>query len=231
MKTIGLIGGMSWESTQLYYRYINKEVARRLGGLHSARLLVYSFDFAEIEVLQRGARWKEAGELLADAAVRIVNAGAEVLVLCTNTMHKVADAIADRAPAEFLHIADASAEAVRAAGVDRVGLLGTRFTMEDEFYVGRLRRHGVEVVVPDADDRAEVDRIIFDELVRGIVDPASKKRYLAVASRLAEGGAGGIIAGCTEIGMLIGPEDIDVPFFDTTVIHATAAVDRALACG
>ncbi|MEX1280432.1 MAG: aspartate/glutamate racemase family protein [Acidimicrobiia bacterium] len=229
MKTIGLLGGMSWESSVLYERLINEEVRHRLGGLHSADLLVRSYDFAEIEALQRSGEWELAGQLLAEDAQRLEWAGAELVLLCTNTMHKVAPAIESAIGIPFLHLADATADAVAAAGVDRVGLLGTRFTMEEPFYRDRLAAHGLVVDVPDTDDRALVDRVIFDELVRGEVRDDSRTAYLEVVDRLVETGAEGVIAGCTEIELLIGPDDVEVPFFPTTAIHAAAAVDAALA--
>ncbi|MEX1286708.1 MAG: aspartate/glutamate racemase family protein [Acidimicrobiia bacterium] len=229
MKTIGLLGGMSWESSVLYERLINEEVRHRLGGLHSADLLVRSYDFAEIEALQRSGEWELAGQLLAEDAQRLEWAGAELVLLCTNTMHKVAPAIESAIDIPFLHLADATADAVAAAGVDRVGLLGTRFTMEEPFYRDRLAAHGLVVDVPDTDDRALVDRVIFTELVRGEVRDESRTAYLEVVDRLVETGAEGVIAGCTEIELLIGPDDVEVPFFPTTAIHAAAAVDAALA--
>lgn len=229
MKTIGLLGGMSWESSVLYERLINEEVRHRLGGLHSADLLVRSYDFAEIEALQRSGEWELAGQLLAEDAQRLEWAGAELVLLCTNTMHKVAPAIESAIGIPFLHLADATADAVAAAGVDRVGLLGTRFTMEEPFYRDRLAAHGLVVDVPDTDDRALVDRVIFTELVRGEVRDESRTAYLEVVDRLVETGAEGVIAGCTEIELLIGPDDVEVPFFPTTAIHAAAAVDAALA--
>ncbi len=229
MKTIGLLGGMSWESSVLYERLINEEVRDRLGGLHSADLLVRSYDFAEIEALQRSGEWDLAGQLLAEDAQRLEWAGAELVLLCTNTMHKVAPAIESAIGIPFLHLADATADAVAAAAVERVGLLGTRFTMEEPFYRDRLAAHGLVVDVPEADDRALVDRVIFDELVRGEVRDESRTAYLEVVHRLVEMGAEGVIAGCTEIELLIGADDVEVPFFPTTAIHAAAAVDAALA--
>lgn len=219
---------MSWESSVLYERLINEAVRDRLGGLHSADLLVRSYDFAEIEALQRSGEWDIAGALLAEDAARLERAGAELLVLCTNTMHKVAPEIEAVTSIPFLHIGDAIAGAVRAAGLARVGLLGTRFTMEEPFLVDRLADHGLTATVPDADDRAMVDRVIFDELVRGEVRPSSKAAYLGVIDRLVAGGAEGIVAGCTEIELLLGPDDVAIPFFPTTAIHAAAAVDAAL---
>ncbi len=230
MKRIGLLGGMSWESSIEYERIINEEVRRRLGGVHSADLVIRSFDFAEVEALQAADRWDEAGRLLAGAARSLASAGAELLVLCTNTMHRVADAVEAATEVPLLHIADATAAAVGAAGVHTVGLLGTRYTMEQAFYRDRLvERHGLDVRVPDEADRALVHEVIYDELVRGIVCEASRRRYLGVIERLLAAGCTGIIAGCTEIELLVGPEHVDVAYFPTTRLHALAAVDAALA--
>jgi amino-acid racemase len=228
MQTIGFLGGMSWQSTAEYYRLANELVAARLGGLHSARCVVASVDFAEIEQMQASGAWHDAGALLAGEAKRLELAGADFLVLCTNTMHKVADQIEAAVGVPLLHLGDATAEAVRAAGVDVVGLLGTRFTMEESFYVQRLESHGLRVVVPGADDRAEVNRVIYDELCLGLVDDKSRRRYQAVVERLVDRGAQGVILGCTEIELLIGPDDLDVPAFPTTRLHVEAAVERAL---
>ncbi len=229
MKTIGLIGGMSWESTALYYRLVNEAVKHALGGLHSARLVLYSVDFDEIEHLQRSGDWNAAGRLLADAARALEAAGADLLVLCTNTMHKVAPALEAAVAIPLLHIADPTAAAVRAVGVRKVGLLGTRFTMEEAFYRERLVERGLEVVLPTPDDRALVHRVIYDELCVGVVDARSREAYRRVMADLVARGAGAIILGCTEIGLLVGEGDVDVPVFDTTVLHARAAVDVALA--
>lgn len=229
MKTIGMLGGMSWESTVPYYRLINQRVQERLGGLHSARLLLYSVDFHEIEQLQRGGEWERAGTLLADGARRLQSAGADFLVICTNTMHKVAPAVEAAIALPLLHIADPTASAVAAAGVRRVGLLGTRFTMEEEFYRERLqRRHGLEVLVPESEDRLEVHRIIYEELCRGIVDDRSRHLYRDIIGRLVARGAEAVILGCTEISLLVGTDDSPVPLFDTTALHARAAADHAL---
>lgn len=229
MKTIGLIGGMSWESTLPYYRLINEGVKQRLGGLHSARLVLYSVDFHEIEILQHADRWDEAGASLAAAARALRAAGAEFIVLCTNTMHKVAPAIEAAAGVPLLHIADPTAEAVKRAGLGTVGLLGTRFTMEQDFYRGRLEsHHGLQVIVPDADDRAAVHRVIYDELCLGTTREESRHAYHDIIGRLAARGAQGIILGCTEIGLLVTPEDSPVPLFDTTALHAARAVEFAL---
>lgn len=229
MKTIGLLGGMSWESTVEYYRLINEMVKARLGGLHSARCLLYSVNFAEIETLQHQGRWDEAGLVLADAAERLERGGAKVMILCTNTMHKVAGAIQARLQIPFLHIADATGEAIKGQGLKTVGLLGTGFTMEQNFYRGRLvDRHGLQVLVPDKADREVVHRVIYDELCLGVVKPGSRERYLQIIDRLVEAGAEGIILGCTEIGLLVHDEDCTTPLFDTTRLHAAAAVDYAL---
>jgi aspartate racemase len=229
MKTIGLIGGMSWESSIEYYRILNEAVRDRLGGLHSAQSLMFSVDFAEVEALQHQGRWDEAAGIMADAARRLEKGGADFLVLCTNTMHKLADAIQAAVPIPLLHIADATAEAVRARGLATVGLLGTRFTMEEDFYKGRLvERHGLRVLTPGAADRAIVHRVIYDELVVGDIRPASRAEFRRILAALIGQGAQGIILGCTEIGLLVQAEDSHVPLFDTTRIHALAAVEEAL---
>lgn len=229
MKTLGLMGGMSWESTVPYYRLINEGVKARLGGLHSARLVLYSVDFAEIEQLQSAGRWPEAGQMLAQAAQALQAAGAQGLVLCTNTMHKVADAIALAVDVPLLHIADATAQAVRSAGLQRVGLLGTRFTMEQDFYKARLQKAlGLEVLVPDPAGRDAVHRIIYQELCLGQVHDASRDVFRRVMDGLAAQGAQGIILGCTEISLLVNANDSPLPLFDTTALHAQAAVDWML---
>lgn len=229
-KVIGLLGGMSWESSAEYYRIVNQRVQERLGRTASARCLLWSFDFAEIEGLQQQGRWDVATELMVDAARRLEAAGAELLVLCTNTMHRMAAEIEGAVTIPLLHIADPTGESVRAAGIRRVGLLGTAFTMEQGFYRERLEaRFGLQVLVPDADDRATVHRIIYDELVQGRVEPASRAAYREVIARLVERGAEGVVLGCTEIMLLVRPEDSAVPLFDTTTLHAEAAVEAALA--
>lgn len=229
MRTIGLLGGMSWESTASYYAAINRAVAQRLGGLHSARVVLVSVDFAEIEALQRAEDWETAGTLLADAAHNLEAAGADLIVLCTNTMHQVADAISAATDVPLLHIADPTAERLVGDGHRRVGLLGTRFTMERDFYRARLTdRFDLEVVVPGPADRDTVDRIIFEELVLGRVEPDSRRRYLEVIDRLVNDGSEAVILGCTEIGLLIDADHTDVPLYDTTQLHALAAVDAAL---
>jgi aspartate racemase len=230
MKRIGLLGGMSWESSAEYYRFVNEAVRKRLGGLHSADCLLRSVDFAAVEELQRTGRWNEAGKLLTAEALALVAGGAELLVLCTNTMHRVADQIAAAAEIPFVHIADTTADAVRAAGLSTVGLLATAYTMEQDFYVGRLERtHGLAVVVPDAEDRRLVHEVIYQELCLGIVKEDSRQAYRRVIGDLVERGAEGILLGCTEIDLLIGPLDAPVPVFDTTRLHAERVVDLALA--
>ena len=229
MKTIGLIGGMSWESTVPYYRLINEAVKQRLGGLHSARIVLYSVDFHPIEQLQHAGDWPAAGALLADAARALAAAGADFLVLCTNTMHKVAPAIEAAVALPLLHIADPTAAAIRADGHAVVGLLGTRFTMEQGFYRDRLaERHGLRVIVPGAAAREAVHRIIYDELCRGILDATSRARYREVMAELVAQGAQAIILGCTEISLLVDAADAAVPLYDTTAIHARAAAEEAL---
>ena len=229
MKTIGLVGGMSWESTVSYYRLINEGVKEKLGGLHSARCVLYSVDFAEVEGLQRAGHWAEATQCMVAAARSVETAGADFVLLCTNTMHKVADAMQAGLRIPLLHIADATGEQVRRAGIRRVGLLGTRFTMEEDFYHGRLvRQFGLEVVVPDAPEREMVHRVIYDELCLGCLRAESKVHVRGVMDQLAQRGAEGIILGCTELGLLIGDGDGPVTLFDTTRIHAQAAVEHAL---
>jgi aspartate racemase len=229
MKTIGLLGGMSWESTQSYYRAINQAVREQLGGLHSAKIVLYSVDFAEIETLQVQGDWDKAGELLAAAASAVERAGADFLVICTNTMHKVAPAIAAGISLPILHIADATADELIAQGVTKVGLLGTRFTMEQAFYKDRLVARGIAVVVPDQDDRNHVNRVIYEELCLGTIKSDSRARYLDIICRLQLQGAEAVILGCTEIALLVQQSDTPVALFDTTAIHARQAVRLALA--
>ncbi|MER8514516.1 aspartate/glutamate racemase family protein [Mesorhizobium sp. M1060] len=226
MKTLGLIGGMSWESTAIYYRLLNEIVRERLSGLHSAKLLLYSFDFAEIADRQHHGDWDSAGVLLADAARKLEAGGAEGLLICTNTMHKLADRVQAAVSIPLIHIADATAVAVKGAGVKRPALLATRFTMEQDFYKGRLtEKYGLQPVVPDQAGRDMVHQVIYDELCRGIVNAASKAAYIDEVARLRrDEKIDGIIMGCTEITMLIGERDFDIPVFDTTRIHAEAAV-------
>jgi len=230
VKVIGLIGGMSWESTVPYYCHINELVKQRLGGLHSARIVLYSVDFHDIEKLQHAGRWDEAGAILAAAAQALVAAGADFIVLCTNTMHKVVGAIESAVTIPMLHIADATAAEIQRAGLRRVGLLATRFTMEQDFYRGRLEsQHGIDVIVPDEGERELVHRVIYDELCLGVISDTSRERYRESIARLVERGAEGIIFGCTEIGLLVSQADSPVPVFDTAQIHAAAAVEFALA--
>ena len=229
MRTLGLLGGMSWESTLAYYRYVNERVREKLGGLHSAKLVLYSVDFAEIERLQHLGDWATAGRVLAEAAQALERAGAEALVLCTNTMHRVLDVIEPAIGIPVVHIADATARRIRAAGLTKVGLLATRFTMEQDFYRGRLEsQHGIDVIVPEQAERELVHRVIYDELCLGTIRDASRERYREIIARLVERGAEGIIYGCTEIGLLVSQADSPVPVFDTAQIHAAAAVDFAL---
>ncbi|RCK69252.1 aspartate/glutamate racemase family protein [Desertihabitans brevis] len=228
MRTIGMLGGMSWESTAEYYRLANELVRDRLGGLHSARLVLVSVDFAEIEVLQVQGEWERAGELLAGHARSLQAAGAELVVLCTNTMHKVVGAVEEAVDVPVLHIGDATAAAAHAQGLTRLGLLGTAFTMEQTFYRDRLAAAGLEVLVPDAADRATVHRIIYEELVLGVVTEESRAAYREVIGRLVAAGADGVVLGCTEIELLVGPDDSAVPVLPTTRIHVEAAVEQAL---
>lgn len=228
MKTIGLIGGMSWESSIEYYRIINEATKAKLGGLHSAKSVMYSVDFAEIEALQHQGRWSDAAKIMVSAAQSLEQAGADFIILCTNTMHKLAADIEAAIHIPFLHIADATAEKIRASTLQTVGLLGTRFTMEQDFYRGRLMdRHGLTVLIPTEPERALIHRVIYDELCQGIINADSKKQYLAIINRLVEAGATGIILGCTEIELLIQPADTKIRLFPTTQIHAEAAVEKA----
>ncbi len=230
MKTIGMLGGMSWESTEHYYRLINEIVKERLGGFHSAKIAMVSVDFHEIEILMREGEWDAAGRLLAGCARRVESAGAEFLVICTNTMHKVVTTIEDHINIPILHIADPTAEKVKRSRIKTVGLLGTTFTMEEDFYKGRLiRKHGLNVIVPPEPDRRIVHRVVFEELCMGVVRDESKTEYLRIIDNMVQEGAEGVIEGCTEIAMLVGPRDTDIPLFDTTAVHAEAAVDKALA--
>jgi aspartate racemase len=229
VKRIGLIGGMSWESSAEYYRLLNETVRERLGGLHSAECLLYSVDFAEVEAMQAEGRWDDAADRLVDAARALEAGGAELLVLCTNTMHKVAGAVEAAVSIPLLHLADTTAAAVRAAGLGTVGLLGTAFTMEQDFYRDRLAGHGLTVLVPEEADRALVHRVIYDELCLGVVRDASRTAYQGVIGRLVEAGAEGVVLGCTEIELLVGPADSPVPVFPTTRLHVLAAVTAALA--
>lgn len=229
MRTIGLIGGMSWESSAEYYRIVNETVKARLGGLHSAQVLLYSVDFAAIEELQHAGEWDRAADILVDAARRLERGGADFIVLCTNTMHKVADQIAGAVAIPFVHIADPTAAQIKAAGFTTIGLLGTRFTMEQDFYRGRLTgQHGLTVLVPDDADRAVIHRVIYEELCLGVIRDDSRDAYRAIMARLVEQGAQAIILGCTEIMLLVGEGDATVPLFDTTRLHAETAAALAL---
>jgi aspartate racemase len=232
MKTIGLIGGMSWESTAVYYRLLNQMVRTRLGGLHSAQLLLWSFDFADIERLQDAGDWKAAGDRMVAAARRLEAGGADCIVICTNTMHRLAEPVEDAVGIPLLHIADATGRAVRAAGVRRPLLLATRHTMEQDFYTGRLAKdHGIEALTPAATDRETVHRIIYGELCRGIVSERSRAACLGIVDRCRAMDIDGIILGCTEVGLLLTADDSDLPVFDTTAIHADAALEFALGDG
>jgi aspartate racemase len=229
MKTIGMIGGMSWESTLEYYRLINQEVKAQLGGFHSAKCMMVSVDFHEIELLQKENDWEGAAQLLVEAARNVENGGADFLLICTNTMHKVADAVQARIQIPLLHIADPTAQAVKARGIDKIALLGTRFTMEEAFYKDRLvQDHGLQVILPSDVEMDVIHHVIYQELCLGVIQPASRDRYLKIVDGLIQEGAEGVILGCTEIGLLIKDGDSRVPFFDTTAIHAQAAVAYAL---
>ena len=228
MKTIGLLGGMSWESTVTYYQLINEAVKERLGGLHSAKIVLHSVDFDEIEKCQSSGDWARSGEILGQAAAGLERAGADFILICTNTMHKVAGDVQAHISVPLLHIGEVTARALLARGIHRAALLGTRYTMEQDFYKDKLAAAGIEVLIPGADDRAELNRIIFDELCVGKILPQSREKFKAVTEALAAQGAQAAILGCTEIGLLLRPEDTRVPLFDTTVLHAAAAVERAL---
>ena len=229
MKTIGMIGGMSWESSIEYYRIINQAVRTELGGLHSAKSIMYSVEFAEIEALQHQDRWDDAARIMVSAARSIEAGGADFVIICTNTMHKLYDSVQDGIKIPMLHIADATAEAVKARGIEKIALLGTRFTMEENFYKGRLvQNYGLEVIIPVDEDMEIIHRVIYDELCAGIIKPDSKQSYADIIERLVKEGAEGIILGCTEIGLLVKQGDSPVPLFDTTEIHAQAAVKYAL---
>jgi aspartate racemase len=229
MKTIGLIGGMSWESSIEYYKIMNETVRAKLGGLHSAKCIMVSVDFAEIEPLQHQGKWNEATQMLIAAARSVEAGGADFVILCTNTMHKVADEVQKHIRIPILHIADATAQTIKATGLKKVGLLGTKFTMEEDFYKGRLvQKHNLEILIPNEEEREIVHTVIYDELCMGEIKKSSKTRYMGIINRLAKKGAEGIILGCTEIGLLVKKEDTRVPLFDTTRIHAVAAVEYAL---
>lgn len=228
MRTIGLIGGLSWESTADYYKYINQGVNEQAGGLSSAKCLLYSCNFEEVVQLQKAGEWKKAADLLADAAKKLEAGGCDTILICTNTMHVVAGEVQEAVNVPLLHIVETTAAQIKKSGQRRVGLLGTRYTMEQSFYTDRLREHGIEAVIPDEADRVRVHDIIFGELCKGELKPSSKTEYLSIIERLRQRGAEGIILGCTEIPLLIKQQDVDMPLFDTTRIHAEAAVEFAL---
>ena len=229
MKTIGMIGGMSWESSIEYYRIVNQAVRNKLGGLHSAKSIMYSVEFAEIEELQHQNQWDKLAEIMVEAGRSLERGGADFVIICTNTMHKLYDEVQQSIKIPMLNIADATAEKIKTEGIDRIALLGTRFTMEEDFYKGRLvEKYGLEVMIPSPEQMETVHRVIYDELCAGIIEPDSKKRYAAIIQDMVAQGAGGVILGCTEIGLLVKPEDSPVTLFDTTEIHARAAVDYAL---
>lgn len=228
LKTIGLIGGMSWESSASYYRIINEEIKARLGGFHSAKCIMYSVDFEEIEIFQRNSQWEQAGLVLIGAARSLEAAGADFILICTNTMHKVAEQIQNHIHIPLLHIADLTGNTVLNEGIRTVGLLGTRYTMEQEFYKSRLEEKGIRVLIPDNSDRELVNRVIYQELCLGNIKQESRSEFKRIMKGLIGEGAQGIILGCTEIGLLVQQEDSSVPLFDTTVIHAEGAVDYAL---
>lgn len=229
MKTIGLIGGMSWESSLEYYRIINEQIKEKLGGLHSAKSLMYSVDFDEIERLQHQGNWEEATKLMIDAAKRLERGGADFVIICTNTMHKMADDVQNSINIPLLHIADATAEKIKKRGLNKIGLLGTKFTMEEDFYKGRLiEKYGLEVIVPDDKDRQIVHDVIYDELCLGAINQSSKDQFIRIINRLFDNGAEAVILGCTEIPLLVEQRDVKVPLFDTTRIHAESAVEYSL---
>ncbi|WP_036127059.1 aspartate/glutamate racemase family protein [Lysinibacillus sphaericus] len=228
MKTIGLIGGMSWESSAAYYRLMNEQVKQRLGGLHSANCILYSVDFQQIEHFQAKGEWDKAGNVLAQAAQSLERAGADFVIICTNTMHKVIDIIEAAITIPILHIADATARQIKEADLQKIALLGTKYTMEQAFYKARVEGFGIEVIVPDSHERMEVNRIIYEELCLGIIKQDAKSYYIQVVEELVQAGAQGVILGCTEIGLLIQQEDISVPVFDTAAIHAQTAVSMAI---
>ncbi|HPU48672.1 MAG TPA: aspartate/glutamate racemase family protein [Syntrophomonadaceae bacterium] len=223
MKTIGLLGGMSWESTVTYYQIINTVIKENLGGFHSARCLLYSVDFHEIEACQSRGEWEKSAVILADAAQRLERAGADFIVICTNTMHKVAPQVQDAVSIPLLHIAEATAQELKKSHIDKVGLLGTIYTMEQDFYKAKLQEAGIEVLIPEEEDRQRVNYIIFQELCLGVLDDNSRQTLLAVIDKLAQQGAQGIVLGCTEIGLLVQQQDTDLPLFDTALIHAQKA--------
>lgn len=228
MKTIGLIGGMSWESSLEYYRIINEEVKAKLGGLHSAKCILYSVDFEEIERYQAEGDWESSGKLLGDAALSLEKAGAEMILICTNTMHKVVGNIEEKVNLPILHIADSTAKQIQKSKISTIGLLGTKYTMEQDFYKTRIESNGIKVLIPNDEDRKVINKVIYEELCLGEIQQSSREYYKNVIKGLVDDGAEGIILGCTEIGLLVKPEDSEVPLFDTAVIHAIEAVNMAL---
>ncbi len=228
MKTIGLIGGMSWESTVTYYRVINEEIKKRLGGFHSGKILLYSVDFEEIEKCQMSGEWKKSGEILADAAKRLEKAGADFIVICTNTMHKVFGQVQAAVKIPVLHIAETTAEIMKKDKITKTGLLGTKFTMEQDFYKSVLAENGIEAVVPDEDGRKTVNDVIYNELCMGQIKESSKKQFLKIIEKLRDQGAQAVILGCTEIGLLVEQKDVDIPVYDTALIHAEVAAEKSL---
>lgn len=228
MKTIGLIGGMSWESTVTYYQIVNEAIKERLGGLHSAKVLLYSVDFHEIEKRQTSGDWEECAQILGEAARNLEHAGADFILICTNTMHKVAPQVQQMIGVPLIHIAEAAAEELKKKGIRKVALLGTKYTMTQDFYKGKLQEAGIDVLIPDEAGIAMVNQVIFDELCLGIISPESREKFAAEIEKLASRGAEGVVLGCTEIGLLIRQEDVSLPVFDTTVIHARKAVELAL---
>lgn len=228
MKKIGLIGGMSWESSAKYYQLINQEVKKQLGGLHSAKCILYSVDFAETQRYQAAGEWVKAGRLLGDAALSLEKAGADFIIICTNTMHKVIEFVAEKISIPILHIADATANEIQKSDIRTIGLLGTKYTMEQDFYISRIESNGIKVLVPESADRQVINKVIFEELCLGEILPSSREKYKKIIERLVDDGAEGIILGCTEIGLLVKQQDSEVPLFDTTIIHAFEAVKKAL---
>ena len=228
MKTIGLIGGMSWESTVTYYRVINEEIKKRLGGFHSGKILLYSVDFDEIEKCQMSGEWEKSGEILADAAKRLEKAGADFIVICTNTMHKVFGQVQAAVKIPVLHIAETTAEIMKKDKITKTGLLGTKFTMEQDFYKSVLAENGIEAVVPDDDGRKTVNDVIYNELCMGQIKESSKKQFLKIIEKLRDQGAQAVILGCTEIGLLVEQKDVDIPVYDTALIHAEVAAEKSL---
>ncbi len=228
MKTIGLIGGMSWESSAVYYEIINKEINKRLGGVHSAEIVLYSFNFGEIEKLQHENKWDELTDKLKDVAQKLERAGADVILICTNTMHKLFDDVSASVSTPMIHIADATAEEIKKRGLTRVGLLGTKFTMEQDFYKKRFKKYGIDTLIPDLEERERIHSVIYNELVIGVIREESRQEFVRIIENLHRKGAQGVVLGCTEIPLLIKQEHVKIPIFDTTKIHALKAVEFAL---